>query len=269
MNVAEVYTKYNTQLIIIISGLSGSGKTELSTNISKLFNAKLINLEHFTLKDYVNRVRLNNGVSVIDWDNVGAYDWTKLNDTVNENKAKGIVLCGAYFPTEKLKFTPDFHLHVKISKQKLIEFRHKYMLEHPTDENKLVIDTPTETLLINQITFPYYSKYIEQSKIDKWLNANELSADVIYDNAFSYIISRIMGFIKENKVEIDKFLHGVHSEKNDNDNSVNTKMDIKVDTKPTNKPDEDDDDISMSDSDDIKIDTESDGIYLGTTSMVA
>jgi uridine kinase len=42
MNVAEVYNKYNTQLIIIISGLSGSGKTELANNISKLFKIKMI-----------------------------------------------------------------------------------------------------------------------------------------------------------------------------------------------------------------------------------
>ena len=47
MNITEVYNKFNNQLIILISGLSGSGKTSLAHKIEKDFKLKCIKFADF------------------------------------------------------------------------------------------------------------------------------------------------------------------------------------------------------------------------------
>lgn len=210
MNIVEVYNKYNSQLIIMVSGLSGSGKTKLGENLKNLLKFKLVNAEKHYKKENNNVVTLSNGIKVTDWDNIDTYDWKTINEEVNRNKKDGVIVCGAYLPTNKLDFKPDFHLHIKISKQKLMENRHQFMKNH-LDKYigfESILDTPTEQLIINQITYPHYLDYIKESKIDKWLNANELTEDEIYDQSFSYLMYAISEFIKTNSDKIHAFLKG-------------------------------------------------------------
>lgn len=213
MNIVEVYNKYNKQLIILVSGLSGSGKTKLADNLKNLMHIKLVNAERYYKKENTNVVTLTNGMKVTDWDHIDTYDWKTINEEVNKMKSEGVILCGAYLPTNKLDFKPDFHLHIKISKQKLIEKRHEFMKTHPDkyDGFDKILDTPTEQLMINQITYPHYLDYLKESKIDKWLNANELSDDEIYDQAFNYLMYAINEYIKLNSNEINMFLKGTSS----------------------------------------------------------
>ena len=75
-NIVEVYTERNKQNIILISGLSGSGKSKFGMFISKIFNIKLTNLSEFY---YSNETydkpenyfeTLSDGTSELDWDNI-------------------------------------------------------------------------------------------------------------------------------------------------------------------------------------------------------
>lgn len=70
MNIVEAFIKFNGELIIIISGLSGSNKTKLSDEISRDFKIKKIDIEMFCISENKNKISLDNGISVIDWDNI-------------------------------------------------------------------------------------------------------------------------------------------------------------------------------------------------------
>ena len=44
MNILEAYIKYNGQLIIFISGLTGCGKTKLAKKLAFDYKCKILNL---------------------------------------------------------------------------------------------------------------------------------------------------------------------------------------------------------------------------------
>lgn len=199
MNIVEAYIKFNKGMTILISGLSGSGKTKLASDIEKDFKIKKINIEHYCIKDNDRTVKLPNDVTVKDWDHIDSYDWDKINDDIKEANEKGVVVCGPYFPTDKLKFNTYFHINIKISKQQLIHRRHNYIKRNTEKCKELSehLDTPTELLIINKITYPHYLEYNEKSKIDKYINAHELTTDQIYDQATDYLFNKIQAFLTE------------------------------------------------------------------------
>lgn len=209
MNIIEAYIKFNEELIIIISGLSGSGKSKVASFIERDFKIKKIDIESFCIKNNNRTVTLRDKegkeVTVTDWDHIESYDWKSINKEVNKYKKNGVVICGPYFPSNVIDFAPNFHVHIKISKQKLIENRHNYIKDHKEDCADLyeLLDTPFEHMIVNQITYPHYLKYMEESdKNIKYINTknldgNYLSIDQIYDQAFDYLINKVQEYINE------------------------------------------------------------------------
>lgn len=200
MNVVEAYIKFKKKLIIIISGISGSGKTKLAKNISKLFKIRLINLNSYCNKDYNITIKLPNGTEVINWDSDDIYDWNKFNDDVKKYYSQGVVLTGVAFPKDKLNFTPDFHIQIKLSKQNLFKRRSEYLEEHQEDCQEIGRnnDKKLEYTIFNQLTYPYYLDITNRSNITKFINANEYINlnneeydEKLYDEAFDYLIHQI------------------------------------------------------------------------------
>jgi broad-specificity NMP kinase len=195
MNLIEAYLKYFGQFILLISGLSGVGKTYLAKEIARDFKIKYINLNDYCKKDYDEVVKLSNGVSVTNWDNADAYDWKKFNEDVETAKGEGIVISGMAFPTDNLEFTPDFHIHLKMAKQELLKKRHEYLDKNENNPKCATLlelkDTDTEALILNKMTMPLYYKYLEKSKVDLFINATEKTGDQIYDDVFSYLTRKM------------------------------------------------------------------------------
>ena len=193
MNIVEAYIKFNKQLIILVSGLSGSGKTQLATEIERDFKIKKINIENYCNDSHDIRVELQPNVTIMDWDHIDSYNWDKINDDVEKNKSNGIVVCGPYFITDKIKFNPDFHISIKISKQQLIQRRKEFIKQNPELCKELIqhIDTPIETMIVNRITYPHYLEYIEKSKVTKYINAFDLNNDQICDQVADYLFAEI------------------------------------------------------------------------------
>lgn len=228
MNIVEAYIKFNKQLIILISGLSGSKKTKIASDIKQDFNIKKIDIESYCVKNNDVTVKLSNDIVVTDWDHVDTYNWDDINDEINRHKSDGVVICGPYFPLDKLKFESDFHIHIKISKQQLIEKRREYIKNNPEKCKELLsfVDTPTETLIINTITYPHYLKYLKESKIDKFVNANELTENQIYDQTVDFLFFKIQEYLDKYNEKIQKSnKHDSHSSSDISDDSSNHKND--------------------------------------------
>src|ERR1700744_4276816 len=125
MNVIEAYIKFKGQLVILVSGLSGSGISVLAKNISRDFEIPLIHTKDYCKKDYNVTAKIRNDVEIINWDTDDVYDWEKLNNKIKEvlelqgkenELKKGIVVVGTVFPNGKINIPIDYHLHIKLSK---------------------------------------------------------------------------------------------------------------------------------------------------------
>lgn len=197
MNIVEAYIKFNKKLILLISGMQGSEKNLVSKEISKILNIKCISLRNFINKNYKKEIKLDNGDTFIDWDNNDAYDWDEFNNYIEKHKSEGIIVYGFSFTQENVKFNYDFHINIKISKKNYIESRHKFLNTNKEKFNDLfkLINTQTESIMINKYIIPNYYKYLENSKINKFFNKNEFSTDEIIDQVFNYLITEIQKFI--------------------------------------------------------------------------
>lgn len=264
MNIAEAYIKFKGQLIILVSGLSGSGKTELARDIERDFKLKMVNLDNYHKKEYNKTVDIGD-VKVVDWDSVESYDWDEFNKTINDNKANGIIAVGSMFIPELLKFNPDGHIHVKIAKKTLLDKRHAYIESHREKAPTLyeLKNTDTEMQIFNKITFPHYFEYREKSKINIFLNANEKSVDQMYDEAFDYLIDIIQKYLAHRKGQPDKDDGRPNTKQSDKSFAPKQQQPIRF---PIAIPDDSSSDYStIDDSSDTSSDKEGEGIYLGTT----
>lgn len=191
VNIVEQYINKNKQLIILISGFSGSGKTLLAKNIERDFKLKFINLNNFYKKDYKEIVELREDVKVIDWDNPDAIDWDKFNKKINDIKDNGVIVSGFCFPDDKLDFKPDYHIYLKISKEKLIKNRHDYLEENKDNPLNEIKDTDIELLILNKLTYKHYLEVKDKSTYTFNTDTTNQSPDETYDEIFNYLIKQI------------------------------------------------------------------------------
>lgn len=197
MNVIEAYTKFKGQLIILVSGLSGCGKTTLAKKIKQDFNIKFVDQFYHLKQDYDTKVTLPDGSEVVNWDSDDAINWDSLNKAVDSAKEQGVVVAGIALPTEKLTFTPDYHIHLSIPKKLCVEKRKKYLEKnkdkYPIEFSK--IDSTEEKLTMNRLTFPYYIEAQKRATINKFINAVNMDDDEIYDEVFEILIEFIENWL--------------------------------------------------------------------------
>ena len=188
-NIVEAYIEFNKQLIILISGLPGCGKVTVAKKVSDLFKLSFLDEIDYFKKDNNEKVKLSDGKiekDVTNWYTDNAINWDKLNEDVTNLKSNGIVLSGISFPADKITFKPDYHLHLNISKQQCIDKRLKF-LERYTDTEFM------EKTVMNQLIYPYYIDVTKRSKINKFVNINDIDDEKVFDNVFTVLI----GFIQE------------------------------------------------------------------------
>lgn len=199
-NVLDAFKKYNNQLIILVSGLSGTNKSKISQQLAKELNLKYLNTRDFLNKDNFKEHELSNNIKV---KNYNEYLWDKIIEKINEFKSSGVLITGEYFPSDKLgKLRIDMHIHIKLSKQNIIHKRLEYINSLDEEEKKKYNNEETETLIVNQILFPNYLETLQKSHINKFINANELidleekefiekNLDKIFNEIIQYIIQNL------------------------------------------------------------------------------
>lgn len=194
MLIHQVYIKFNKQLIILVSGINGCGKGFIAKKIAENFDLEFIDQFNFLDKSYNTKVKVKNE-EVIDWESKSAVDWKKFNEKINEKKDKGVVVSGFYLADEYLDFKPDFHLHVSLSKQSCFKKRSNFLEENKDNINDKLIKK--ELIKFNKLTYPNYLDARENSTINKFLNANELSFDKLFYEAFDYLINNISKYLQK------------------------------------------------------------------------
>ena len=201
MNIIEAYCKVKGKLIILVSGLSGSGKTYVAKNVNNDLKLGYLDLESFRLKDFNKKIIVTDKLSMINWDDLDSYDWDKFNKEVDVMKHAGVIISGVAFPTARINFKSDVHVHVKVKRQDLIDNRRKFIRKHPDKCEKFIklIGTPEENAYINKIVYPEYMKNIEASHIDRFIGGN---LEEICDQTFEFIIKRVQGYLDNHNKEL-------------------------------------------------------------------
>lgn len=204
-NIIDTYIKYNNQLVILLSGLHGSGKSKIAHTLANELKLNYINTRDFIDKEKFKEVKLANDETVKIWNE---YKWNEIRDSINENKKNGVILCGDVF--ENLNdIHIDFHIHIKLSKQNIVKKRLEHIKKLSDDEKKLYYTDETETLIINKIIFPHYLDILQKSHINKFINANDFIDNDDYnekltDLIFNEIIQFIIQFFKNKN--LDKYI---------------------------------------------------------------
>jgi hypothetical protein len=173
--------------------LSGSNKTKISKFIERDFGLHFINIEKYIKTDNLITKKISDDITIYDYDNIDSFDWDEINKEIEKYKSTGIVICGPYFPQNKIKSDVNFHIQIKIQKQILIEKRLDYVKHHPEKFKKIseIANIELITKIINSITYPYFIEYSQQSKIDKYINSKDLNIDQIYDEVANYLFYKI------------------------------------------------------------------------------
>ena len=208
-NIIDAFLKYNKQMIILVSGLSGTNKSKISQNLSKELNMNYLNTRDFIDKDKYEEVELPNKEKVKIWKE---YQWDNIIKEIDKNKEKGVIISGEYFPKDKLSdIKVDLHLHIKLTKQNIINKRLEYIHSQNEENKKKFYSDDTESLIINQIIYPEYLESFQKSQINKFINANEYNElkeneynEKVTDRLFDEIIKHIVEFLKNKN--LDKYI---------------------------------------------------------------
>ena len=206
-NIVEKYLELRGQFVIAISGMPGSHKLELGENIKRDFKFELINQCNYYIKDYDQKVTLSgvdsNGEKIdhviTNCYNDDAIDWKRFNNDIAVQSKIGVVVVGMSLPTDKINVDIDYHIHINISKQVALERISDYITKNKNlyPEDYKIVGTPLEKLKFNKYLFPYYLETTKSMKIDKFINANELTIDKIYDLAFDMLMAFVNKFIDD------------------------------------------------------------------------
>lgn len=201
MNIVEAYIKFNGQLIVLISGLSGSGISMVSSYLSE--DLKLPHISHRSYQKTEGLEEITVGdKKTYNYDSDDSIDWDKFIDDINEKKHTGIIVSSKSFPNTKISSLGDhIHINIKLSKQNLLKKRLEYV--QSKDEEMDELDKEA-VQLFNKYTYPYYMMSIspEKANIDKFINANnyvelqnEEYLSKVYDDVFDYVMYKINLFL--------------------------------------------------------------------------
>lgn len=168
MNIVDKYIENNGKLLIAISGLSKSGKSLHALRLSK--DLKLIYLDQ---KMYCKQEECYTYEDI---------DIDKMNKDIGKHKNLGVIVSGFDLRKDVIKQKMDYHIHISIPKQVSLERRLKA-------DPKL--DPYQDKLVMNKKIYPSYLESKEKSKINKFINAVNMSFKEVYIKILTEVFTLI------------------------------------------------------------------------------
>ena len=162
-NILDIQLLNKKKYIVLFSGLEFSPIEKIVNDLSKDFNSIVLNYLHLNLDD--------------SFDPLNA----RVNDLLkkNENSPQPFFIIAKTFPSDKLKFFPDLHIHISL---------HKFAI--------LNLDPAKRPNLPD-----LYLKSIQTNRVNRYINLKkEYELNDIIDEAFNLIIDDI-----EKKIYGDKY----------------------------------------------------------------
>lgn len=147
--------------IIVVCGISASGKTTLGKLLAQKLNWDFIDLDQFYLPDKP-KTKLSNGVEVSNWDDLKALNIEEFKNTIL--KCKKVVIAGFALIDKILPIKPKLCILLKtgVGKEEVIkrciENRSKSKNFSPEQQNK-------DILMVKEIVYPYFNDYISQTTL--------------------------------------------------------------------------------------------------------
>ena len=119
-------------------------------------------------------------------------------------------------------------------------------------------------LMINQITYPHYIKYLEESKVDKFINMKEITREQAYNQIIDYLLKKIQDYLDEYNKNISTtsklvpYQNNISEQhmNNTSNSSVSNILDFSSAKKSTEADKKSDSSTNSSDSDKITKDTQ-------------
>jgi thymidylate kinase len=177
--------------IIAISGISGSGKTTISSKLAIIFNATHIDQDSYYIKEKP-KVLLSNGVMTSNWDCFKSLDLVQMNKDL---RIPGLVIISGFALSDAVfedDNKPDVHIHLIIPKELSLETRLvvKNFKNDKIGHDALVFN---QTLVFNELVYPFYQKIVNESTIHKTIDCctsnNRKLLDTILDEIIEYLKS--------------------------------------------------------------------------------
>ncbi len=152
-------------MFLVITGISGSGKTTIGKELAKYLNLNFLDLDSFYLIDKP-LITLSNGMKVKNWDCLESLDIEAVKLAVKEKALQGLVFVGFAICDELLPIKPDYHIHLSTGKtkeeiiNKCIDSRKK---SKPFKDNR-------DELVVKEIVYPFYCDIIKKMTINYTIN---------------------------------------------------------------------------------------------------
>lgn len=160
----QQYKNKYGNLLILISGASGAGKSHWAKRLSKVLGLKYIEQDDFYRSPLLMpNFTYSNGQSMPNWDCLDAIDIKKQNETINKHIANGVIFSGFACRESVFEHKVNFHLHLKISPETCIARRQ----EQHKDPSEM------GAMIVKELVYPFYLETLKLSKINVIIDANE------------------------------------------------------------------------------------------------
>lgn len=153
-----------TNMLYLISGLSGTGKTTLGRYAANLLGAQFIDQDTFYRKEKP-LVVLSNGIRTRNWDCIEAIDWEKMEtEVLNALEQSYVVLVGFALREENLSRLSSWktkeHIELIYGDQELARCK-------AARATAKTIDPLKDHHIVEELVFPFYLETRTKSKYDR------------------------------------------------------------------------------------------------------
>lgn len=151
------------QLLVVISGLSGAGKTYWGMQLAKLLGLTFIDQDSFYKPIWsLPKFTFSTGLEMHNWDCLEALDTKKQNQIIGKKIKKGVILSGFACRKDIFEHRISVHIHLEITQETCFLRRQDQHKDHAEDG----------AMIVNELVYPFYLETVKNSDIDATIDAN-------------------------------------------------------------------------------------------------
>lgn len=181
-NIIEKYIEMKKGFVILLSGPISKKIKKLGKKLAKKFGFNYINSNKYITQQNFNFVDL---INVMDWD--------KLNEDIEKEYDKGVIVVGYLLPKDRINKT-NYHIHLSVTRETYIDYRAKKInTQVIKNEQKDITNQLSEQNSAKIKDGFYQYKTISSTMfINKFVKIDSFTDRQIYERVFDIIIDYVM-----------------------------------------------------------------------------